>query len=179
MAKGESPVASRQTRDDELSSRALLPASSPERSPSPPVDPGSLTPLSAPTPSRSKRGSRARSSAPAPYLRRTPKANKSTFLYRFYDEDGVLLYVGITDNLIDRTWSHARASTWMEFAMRSTVVPFTSRAEAEEHEVLAIRSERPLFNLAYNDDQDGDRRVVDYLIEHDRRDLLRPAVSRG
>jgi len=33
--------------------------------------------------------------------------------------------------------------------------------------------------LAHNTEKDADRRVVDYLIEHDRRDLLAPAVSRG
>ena len=112
-------------------------------------------------------------------MRRTPKTNRATFLYRFYDAADVLLYVGITDNLAERTWSHARASTWMEFAVRSTIERYMKRPEAEAMEVAAIRAEGPLFNLAYNDDKDADRRVVDYLIEHDRRDLLAPAVSRG
>jgi hypothetical protein len=67
----------------------------------------------------------------------------------------------------------------MEFAARSTIEKYDSRREAEECEVSAIRTERPLFNLAHNDEPGAERRLVDYLIDHDRRDLLQPVVSRG
>jgi predicted GIY-YIG superfamily endonuclease len=177
MANGEPSAKPLRTLADDPSASTLLPAVPSERTSSPSPDPRYLTPL--PNPSRSKRGARSRSSSAVPYLRRTRKANKSTFLYRFYDAAGVLLYVGVTDNLAERTWSHARASTWMEFAVRSTIERYAKRTEAEEMEVAAIRGEGPLFNLAHNDDRDADRRVVDYLIKHDRRDLLAPAVSRG
>lgn len=149
----------------------------------PGLDPGStpLVPTDVSHTPRPKHASQRRSAGVSlpPYLRERPRANKATFLYRFYDAKDELLYVGITDNLIERTFSHARASTWMEFAVRSTIERHAKRRDAEEAEVAAIRGERPLFNLAYNDDTDGDRRVVDYLIEHDRRDLLRADVSRG
>ena len=154
----------------------------PRSSPLPrgPLDPDAgILPLTPTNASAPRRNSRRRPSARPPYLRQKPKTNKATFLYRFYDADDVLLYVGITDNLAERTWSHARASTWMEFAVRSTVERYLKRSVAEEREIAAIRGEGPLFNLAYNDGPDGDRRVVDYLIEHDRRDLLRADVSRG
>lgn len=135
-------------------------------------------PRSSPDP-RPKRSTRKRPpGSPLPRPSR-PRTNKATFLYRYYDDADVLLYVGVTDNLGDRTDSHARSSSWMDFAVRSTIVRFTSRREAEEHEVLAIRTEWPLFNTAHNDDPNAERRLVDYLIEHDRRDLLRVSVSRG
>jgi hypothetical protein len=89
------------------------------------------------------------------------------------------LYVGITGDPEGRTFDHAWSSSWMDFAVRSTLVPFRSRSEAEEHEVLAIKTEYPLFNIAHNDAPGAERRVVDYLIEHDRRDLLKVARSRG
>jgi predicted GIY-YIG superfamily endonuclease len=153
----------------------------PSRSPDP--DPGilALIPADAPRATGSRRAGRRRTSRGSvpPYLREKKRTNKTTFLYRFYDTNDVLLYVGITDNLIERTWSHARASTWMEFAVRSTVERHAKRPDAEAAEIAAIQGERPLFNLAYNDDKDGDRRLVDYLLKHDRRDLLRADVSRG
>jgi excinuclease UvrABC nuclease subunit len=130
-------------------------------------------------PNRTPRKRKQGASQPQTYPRRPKRTNKSTFLYRFYDADDVLLYVGVTDSLTDRTSSHALASSWMEFAVRSTIERYKTRHDAEEMEVAAIRGERPLFNLAYNDDPESDRRLVDYLIEHDRRDLLAPVLSRG
>lgn len=179
MAKGENAMPLDLPEDPRMSPGVLLPEASPILAPSPDPEPSWATPSPRPVRSpRSSRSARRRPSQP-PYLRRTPKANTATFLYRFYDADDVLLYVGITDNLLERTWSHARASTWMEFAVRSTVEQHAKRGDAEEAEITAIRGECPLFNQAYNDDRDADRRIVDYLIEHDRRDLLVPAVSRG
>lgn len=132
------------------------------------------------TPTLPMRSARRR---PPPKLRpssnRPRRTNKATFLYRFFDADDVLLYVGITDNLSERTFNHAMSSSWMDFAVRSTIERYKTRREAEKTEVEAIRSERPLFNVAHNDDPGAERRLVDYLIEHDRRDLLRVAVSRG
>lgn len=125
----------------------------------------------------SKRNPRGRST-PKSRTRR-PRTNKVTFLYRYYDVDDVLLYIGITDNLADRTSDHAWSSSWMNFAVRSTIERHATRGKAERTEVEAIRAERPLFNLAHNDEPGAERRLVDYLIEHDRRDLLRVAVSRG
>lgn len=147
-----------------------------------PIDSEVQTPLpNAPlTPTLPMRSTRRR---PPPKLRpssnRPRRTNKATFLYRFYDADDVLLYVGITDDLGERTFNHARSSSWMDFAVRSTIERYMSRREAEKHEVDAIRAERPLFNVAHNDDPNVEGRLVDYLIEHDRRDLLRVAVSRG
>lgn len=126
-----------------------------------------------------KPSSRAPSRRGSSHRRSRPRTNKSTFLYRYFDEDDELLYIGITDNLADRTHEHAWSSSWMDFAVRSTIERYKTRKEAEELEVQAIRSERPLFNMAHNDAPGAERRLIDYLIDHDRRDLLAVAVSRG
>lgn len=91
----------------------------------------------------------------------------------------MLLYIGITVDLESRTLEHAWSSSWMDFAVRSTIERYKTRREAEEKEIAAIKAECPLFNIAHNDVPNGERRVVDYLIEHDRRDLLKVATSRG
>lgn len=102
-----------------------------------------------------------------------------TALYRWYDDNGQLLYVGITGSLAGRQDAHGRKSSWAEFAARSTVERYPERAAAEQAEVTAIKAERPLFNHVHNDTPDARRRLVDYLVAANRVDLLAPAVSRG
>jgi predicted GIY-YIG superfamily endonuclease len=102
-----------------------------------------------------------------------------TALYRWWDAADLLLYIGISDELSNRVNGHAKESSWMEFAARSTITRYPSRAEAAAAEVAAIKSERPLFNQKHNNSPEARQRLVEYLIEHERLDLLAPAVSRG
>ncbi len=67
-------------------------------------------------------------------------------LYRHYDEDGVLLYVGIARDPSHRTLQHIDASRWVAFAVRMDGVWYASRAAAEAAESDAIRDEHPIFN---------------------------------
>jgi hypothetical protein len=67
----------------------------------------------------------------------------------------------------------------MEFAVRSTIARYPTRPEAKAAETVAIKTERPIFNKHENDTPDARRRVVEYLIERDRLDLIAPAVTRG
>jgi len=102
-----------------------------------------------------------------------------TTLYRYYDDQDRLLYVGITDNLFTRTASHIEASSWMDFAARSTIERYPTRKEAERVEREAIKAEEPLFNSLHNATPEAQKRLVEYLIEQGRTDLLVAAVSRG
>lgn len=100
-------------------------------------------------------------------------------LYRWYDADGLLLYIGITEDLAGRTSSHERKSSWAAFAVRRTVTYLPDRASAETAERFAIYDECPLFNHQHNDTPEARQRLVNYLIKHGRTDLLAPNVSRG
>lgn len=102
-----------------------------------------------------------------------------TALYRYFDADDLLLYVGISDRLRSRTGSHIAGSSWMDFAVRSTIGRHPARAIALDAEESAIKAEHPLFNQQHNDTPEARRALVEYLIKHDRLDLLAPAVSRG
>ncbi|GIH22513.1 hypothetical protein Aph01nite_08230 [Acrocarpospora phusangensis] len=102
-----------------------------------------------------------------------------TALYRYFDDQDRLLYVGITDHLMIRTRNHIRLSSWMDFAARSTIVRYPNRKEAEDAEHEAILSEHPLFNSRLVEDPAIAVRLVEYLIEHGRTDLLIASVSRG
>lgn len=100
-------------------------------------------------------------------------------LYRWFDWDDRLLYIGITGNLASRQESHSTRSTWSQFAARCTVERYPTREDVETMERHAIYEEKPLFNHVHNDTPEARERLVRYLIEHDRLDLLAPAVSRG
>lgn len=67
-------------------------------------------------------------------------------LYRFFDADDALLYVGITVNLPIRLRAHAHKG-WHAETRRITVDWFDTEDAAREAERQAIRSERPLHNV--------------------------------
>lgn len=67
-------------------------------------------------------------------------------LYRFFDEDGALLYVGISVNPLGR-WDQHRAKTWWRDVRAATIEPCESRAAALEAEMVAIRAENPQHNI--------------------------------
>lgn len=102
-----------------------------------------------------------------------------TALYRYFDEDDRLLYVGITKALRTRTAQHASRSSWSEFSVRSTITRYPTRREAEDAERLAIVEEKPLFNWQHADAAEASARLVAYLVDKGRLDLLAPSVSRG
>jgi len=69
-------------------------------------------------------------------------------LYRFFDVEDVLLYVGITRDLSARFASHRRRAAWWLDAVRIEVAFYESMAAAEAAEAVAIITERPLHNAA-------------------------------
>lgn len=119
--------------------------------------------------------------ASLPRPRRHPAASQNgpTDLYRWYDVDGVLLYVGITVDRERRERDHARGSMWSEFAVTSKVETLPSRVEAERAERSAVHNERPIFNRKHNDTPEARAALVDYLLAKGRKDLLAAAVARS
>jgi predicted GIY-YIG superfamily endonuclease len=108
-----------------------------------------------------------------------PADDKPTALYRWFDKEALLLYIGISDELAERVKGHIKASSWMEFAAASTIERHPTRYAALDAEEAAIKAEHPLFNHQHNDTPEARKRTVEYLIKHDRLDLLAPSISRG
>lgn len=71
-----------------------------------------------------------------------------TALYRLYDAEGRLLYIGITDNPRRRWVQHAakQADAWWPDVARKSIEWFPSRGAAEAAEVRAIEREGPPYN---------------------------------
>lgn len=102
-----------------------------------------------------------------------------TAVYRAADADDYLLYVGITGSVGARQSAHAEKSSWAQLAVRGDIEWWPNRVLAEFIEARAIVQERPLFNHRHNDTPEARQRLVAYLVERGRLDLLTPAVSRG
>lgn len=74
-----------------------------------------------------------------------------TELYRHYDVDGDLLYVGISNNARARLAQHKSAgAVWVSDVAQTSIEVFSCREEALEAERRAIKAERPLYNKAHN-----------------------------
>src|SRR5688572_7566222 len=71
-------------------------------------------------------------------------------LYRFYDRDDRLLYVGISLSAAKRASEHRAEKAWWSDVARMEVEHLdVSRSEAEAIEKEAIRSEAPLYNVTH------------------------------
>lgn len=73
-----------------------------------------------------------------------------TALYRHYDAEGTLLYLGITGSPSLRAEQHRDRSPWWRFVADTTVEWFVSRDAATEAERDAIHDELPVFNGTHN-----------------------------
>jgi predicted GIY-YIG superfamily endonuclease len=75
----------------------------------------------------------------------------ASYVYRAWDADGDLLYVGVTDNVHQRLAGHQRGrSEWLRHAVRVTWAQYVQRADAELVEAHLIRSLQPKYNRAEN-----------------------------
>ena len=63
------------------------------------------------------------------------------------DRDDTLLYVGITSNPIERWRSHAQRKDWWCAVDRIAVEDHPNERSALAAEVMAIRTESPLYNV--------------------------------
>ena len=68
-------------------------------------------------------------------------------LYRYFDDDGRLLYVGIAKDPDKRRREHAKLSAWFPLAANRTLEWFDDRDSALAAERAAIRSESPIHNV--------------------------------
>lgn len=77
----------------------------------------------------------------------TPLLHRPTALYRFYDADGRLLYVGITFALKQRWRMHRQEKEWWPLVAANQVEWLPDRWQAMTAETAAIKAEKPLFNI--------------------------------
>jgi len=71
-----------------------------------------------------------------------------TKLYRHFDAEGALLYVGVSLNAVVRLAQHKKQSHWFDSIAKITIESFATRDEALEAETKAIQEEKPKHNIA-------------------------------
>lgn len=70
-------------------------------------------------------------------------------LYRHFDAEGTLLYVGISLSAVKRLSEHMRGSAWSKSIAKVEISTFPDKKSARQAELAAIETEKPLFNVAH------------------------------
>lgn len=73
----------------------------------------------------------------------------SSYVYRLYDADDNLLYVGLSDIPDRRSKTHKHRKDFSAPPARTTITEYASREEAAAAERTAIETELPLHNITY------------------------------
>lgn len=73
---------------------------------------------------------------------------RRTALYRLFDVNGTLIYLGIAYAPESRWYQHSREKKWWPNVAEKRVVWYETREQAEAAELLAIRTEHPQHNRA-------------------------------
>lgn len=112
--------------------------------------------------------------------------NEPTALYRLYDANDVLLYIGITWNPDWRLERHLLDKEWMHLVARRTVEWHPTRPAALAAEAAATASEKPLHDSSWrrtnNDDKpqwrnlEGRKAVIDGLTSEIQQGLYAPGT---
>lgn len=68
-------------------------------------------------------------------------------VYRVYNKDDGLIYVGSTKNFEKRLQAHKQSSWWFGLADRFDLDWYPNMVQAHEAETRAIETEAPAFNL--------------------------------
>lgn len=72
-------------------------------------------------------------------------------LYRHFDAEGRLLYVGASMNVMQRILQHSGSSWWFPDIVRIELEHMPDAATAKLAEIEAILTEKPLYNINHTD----------------------------
>jgi len=86
------------------------------------------------------------------------RAVTTTTLYKYYDQQGELIYIGIATRPGKRMGQH-NDKPWFELVARSEFETYPSRDLAASAERDLVRRERPRFNIQHNRDNQGLRQA--------------------
>lgn len=75
----------------------------------------------------------------------------SHYVYKHFDKAGKLLYVGLTNDLIERHKQHRANSPWWQAIRRFSSSEYENRIDAENSEIEQIHNGQPEFNTCHKD----------------------------
>lgn len=94
---------------------------------------------------------RCKSAQGRPLATRGPRHGRPTYVYRCYDADDRLIYVGCTVSPVQRMDQHRQTSWWHEQVARTRFIVFPNRDYALSMERQAIADENPRWNVRGRD----------------------------
>ena len=97
-----------------------------------------------------------------------------TGVYRLYDKDEVLLYVGMTNASVDRYLEHRETKEWWPDVTDHSIEWYMTREEADEREVYTIKDEWPVYNIAHQPRASGPFQIPSYVGE-----LIQAQIARS
>lgn len=81
--------------------------------------------------------------------RRVPLGPGVQHLYRHFDAEGRLLYVGVSLSALGRLAEHRQNADWFWQIARVEITAYASRRTVLKAERIAIQREKPLHNIAH------------------------------
>ncbi|MFE1767221.1 hypothetical protein ACFW81_23760 [Streptomyces angustmyceticus] len=107
-------------------------------------------------------------------------ADKPTALYRLYDSNGVLLYLGISRFPKARLREHENNQPWWHLVARNTVEWHKDRTAARDTEIRATKQEKPLYDKEWRHSQhDPEGGYDDTADRHMVRETLTARINDG
>lgn len=101
------------------------------------------------------------------------------WVYRVFDADDALLYIGCSLNPAQRLDGHAVSKVWWEFVRSITVESYPTKAEARVAEAAAIAAEKPRYNIKHKGERQSQSRTLVPTQWADARELLAADVEDG
>ena len=98
------------------------------------------------------------------------------YLYRHWDKDRNLLYVGISLSAVTRLSQHSKNAHWFDEITTVTIEIFDSREDVVEAERIAITGENPRYNV-YRPSPQEQRSRAGVNEENSREDLVKRIVQ--
>lgn len=98
----------------------------------------------------------------------------TTHLYRHFDAQDRLLYIGISKTALRRLAQHYSTAHWANSVARVEIETFGTKAEAVAAENLAIKTEAPLHNIlaAPRPDTAADTEPITLRLPHEVLEAL-------
>jgi GIY-YIG catalytic domain len=96
------------------------------------------------------------------------------YLYRHFEPNGDLLYVGVTLSILGRTGTHLKKAPWKHSIYMIVIEPFETREELLDAERIAILTEFPKYNRVLN----GNRNPLQELTKKSKRPPRKPSTRR-